>query len=189
MPHLLLELLIWVLIAFFVGCLLGYLLRMMFGAKPEVAQPVTVVSPKPMAKPVSELPPPPPLPPAVPLPAMPPTPLASPAPQRPKGIAKARDDKPDDLQRISGIGPVNEKVLHGLGTYHFDQIAAWTADEVQWVDDHLKFNGRIAREEWIRQARLLAKGDEEEFAKLYGTGGLRDRKTGETKSGTRTRRK
>jgi predicted flap endonuclease-1-like 5' DNA nuclease len=188
MPHLLLELLIWMLIAFFIGCLLGYLLRVMFGAEAPVAQPVAVTPPQPVSKPVSEPPPPPPLPPAVPLPAMPPTALASPAPARPKGIAKARGDKADNLQRISGVGPVNEKVLHSLGIFHFDQIAAWTADEVQWVDDHLKFNGRIAREEWIRQARLLSEGKEEEFSKLYGTGGLRDRKTGETKSGTRTRR-
>jgi predicted flap endonuclease-1-like 5' DNA nuclease len=106
---------------------------------------------------------------------------------KPKGMTKARGGKPDNLQRISGIGPKNESVLHGLGFFHFDQIAAWTATEVNWVDDHLKFNGRIKREEWIRQARLLHEGKEAEFAKLYGTGGMKNKK-GETQSGSRTRK-
>ena len=106
---------------------------------------------------------------------------------RPKGIAKARGGKPDDLQRISGVGPKNESILHKLGFFHFDQIAAWTATEVNWVDDHLRFGGRIKREEWIRQARLLADGKEAEFTKLYGTGGLKNKK-GETLSGSRTRK-
>jgi NADH-quinone oxidoreductase subunit E len=107
---------------------------------------------------------------------------------RPRGIEAPRGGKPDDLQRISGIGPKNEKVLHHLGFYHFDQIAAWTEEQVTWVDDHLKFNGRIVREGWVRQAALLAEGKEEEFAKLYGTGGQRD-KAGERKAGSRTRKR
>jgi predicted flap endonuclease-1-like 5' DNA nuclease len=131
---------------------------------------------------------------AAPVPAPAPVPLAAPvedeAPgtmKRPKGLAAARGGKPDNLQRISGVGPKNESVLHTLGFFHFDQIAAWTAAEVSWVDDHLKFNGRIKREEWIRQARLLAEGKEAEFTKLYGTGGLKNRK-GDTLSGSRTRK-
>ncbi len=106
---------------------------------------------------------------------------------KPKGISKARGGKADDLQRISGVGPKNESILHSLGFFHFDQISAWTATEVNWVDDHLRFGGRIKREEWIRQARLLAEGKEAEFAKLYGTGGLKNKK-GETLSGSRTRK-
>ena len=106
---------------------------------------------------------------------------------KPRGLTKARGGKADDLQRISGIGPKNESILHGLGFFHFDQIAAWTSTEVNWVDDHLRFGGRIKREEWIRQARLLADGKEAEFTRLYGTGGLKNKK-GETLSGTRTRK-
>ncbi len=106
---------------------------------------------------------------------------------KPKGITKARGGKADDLQRISGVGPKNESILHSLGFFHFDQISAWTATEVNWVDDHLRFGGRIKREEWIRQARLLAEGKEAEFSKLYGTGGLKNKK-GETQSGSRTRK-
>ncbi len=79
--------------------------------------------------------------------------------ERPKGMASARDGKPDDLQQISGIGPKNEKILHTLGFFHFDQLAAWGQGEVAWVDDHLKFNGRITREKWVEQATLLAAGE------------------------------
>jgi hypothetical protein len=45
-------------------------------------------------------------------------------------------------------------------------------DEVEWVDEHLRFKGRIEREEWIPQCKLLADGDMDQFNKLYGTGGL-----------------
>jgi predicted flap endonuclease-1-like 5' DNA nuclease len=106
---------------------------------------------------------------------------------RPKGLEKARGGKPDDLQRISGVGPKNEKVLHSLGFFHFDQIAEWTSEQVKWVDDHLNFNGRIAREEWIKQCKLLAAGNDAEFARLYGTGGQKSA-DGESKSGSRTRK-
>ncbi len=108
-------------------------------------------------------------------------------PSRPQGLAKARGGKADNLQQISGVGPKLERTLHGLGFYHFDQIAAWSRDEVDWVDEHLRFKGRIDRDEWIPQAKLLAAGDTEQFTKLYGTGGLKNR-AGVSKSGSRTRR-
>jgi predicted flap endonuclease-1-like 5' DNA nuclease len=108
-------------------------------------------------------------------------------PNKPRGITQARGGKADDLQRISGIGPKNEKILHSLGIYHFDQMAGWTPDEIEWVDSRLNFNGRILREEWPRQAKLLADGNEEKFVAQYGSGGLKNKK-GETKSGSRTRK-
>ena len=68
-----------------------------------------------------------------------------------------RDGKADDLKKIKGIGPKLEGVLNDLGVfYHFDQIASWTAAEVVWVDDRLKFKGRIDRDGWIAQAEKLA---------------------------------
>jgi len=62
----------------------------------------------------------------------------------------------DDLKRISGVGPQLEGVLNELGFYHFDQIAAWTPEQVAWVDARLKFKGRIERDDWIAQAKALA---------------------------------
>ena len=75
---------------------------------------------------------------------------------RPKGLAAARDDRPDDLTRIKGIGQVNNRRLNDLGIYHFDQIAAWTPQEVAWVGAYLAFPGRIDREHWVSQAAELA---------------------------------
>jgi NADH-quinone oxidoreductase subunit E len=77
---------------------------------------------------------------------------------RPVGLAAARADKADDLQRIKGIGPVNEGRLHELGIFHFDQIAAWTRPEIRWVGTYLSFPGRIDREQWVSQAGSLAAG-------------------------------
>ncbi len=65
--------------------------------------------------------------------------------------------KPDDLKRISGVGPKLEGVLNGLGIYKFEQVAAWKKAERDWVDDHLNFKGRIERDDWVRQAKALAK--------------------------------
>lgn len=77
---------------------------------------------------------------------------------RPQGLPAARDAKADKLQRIKGIGPVNEGKLHALGIFHFDQIAAWTREEIRWVGTYLSFPGRIDREEWTVQAKALAAG-------------------------------
>jgi NADH-quinone oxidoreductase subunit E len=75
---------------------------------------------------------------------------------RPKGLAAARSGAADKLQRIKGIGPVNEGKLHALGIFHFDQIGAWTREEIRWVGTYLAFPGRIDREEWVAQAKALA---------------------------------
>ncbi len=75
---------------------------------------------------------------------------------KPAMLSEPRGGKPDDLKRISGVGPKLEGVLNGLGVYHFDQIAAWTEGEIAWVDDQLKFKGRIERDDWIGQASILA---------------------------------
>ena len=62
----------------------------------------------------------------------------------------------DDLTKIKGIGPKLSKQLNALGIYHFKQIAEWSEDQAQWVDDYLAFKGRVAREAWISQARILS---------------------------------
>lgn len=77
---------------------------------------------------------------------------------KPTGLAGPRGGKADDLTRISGVGPVNEKRLHDLGVFHFDQVAAWSAAEIAWVDEYLTFHGRIEREDWVGQAKKLAAG-------------------------------
>lgn len=70
-------------------------------------------------------------------------------------IMVADDTEPDDLQKIKGIGPKIAGILKALGILRFEQIAAWTPENVAWVNEHLQFKGRIEREEWIPQARAL----------------------------------
>jgi NADH-quinone oxidoreductase subunit E len=70
--------------------------------------------------------------------------------------AAASDDRRDNLQEISGIGPVLEKRLHSLGVLTFAQIAAWSEENIAWVDSYLAFKGRIERERWVEQARGLS---------------------------------
>jgi len=74
----------------------------------------------------------------------------------------------DDLKMISGIGPKIEKILHDLGIYTFAQIAAWGPEEIKWVDQRLKFKGRIIREDWVAQADALAAGGRDEYVKRFG---------------------
>ncbi len=75
---------------------------------------------------------------------------------KPEGLSDPRGGMADDLKTINGVGPAMEKMLNGLGYYHFDQIAAWTPAEEAWVDDNLEgFKGRASRDNWISQARAL----------------------------------
>ncbi|MGI9463953.1 MAG: proton-conducting membrane transporter [Aestuariivirgaceae bacterium] len=213
-----LELILWILLAFFIGCILGYLFHKWFapqqaplasatfqsGASAPSAgvqstepaaegRPVPVAQPVSGAKPAKE-----PVPARAKKPAPPAKeaatakpaaskratakitpgkksaaakkPAAAAKPSRPQGLAAARDGKADNLQQISGVGPKLEKTLHGLGFFHFDQIAGWSRQEIEWVDEHLRFKGRIDRDEWIKQAQLLAAGNLDEFARQYGSG-------------------
>src|SRR5690606_26698696 len=80
---------------------------------------------------------------------------------RPQGIA--RPARPDDLKLIAGVGPKIESTLNELGIYTYAQVAAWKKAERQWVDDHLNFRGRIERDDWVKQAKALAKGGEAEY--------------------------
>ena len=178
MSHYLIELAIFMLIAYGIGCVFGWFLRNVFGTHPQVAAvaaPVVAAAVAVAPVVVHRAPTPIPAPRPAPVPVRAPVVAAEPAGkmERPKGLSAARGGKADNLQRISGIGPKNESILHNLGIFHFDQIAAWSSKEVSWVDDHLRFNGRIVREEWIHQAGLLAAGKEEEFTRDYGTGGLK----------------
>ncbi len=71
-------------------------------------------------------------------------------------LAAPRGGTPDKLTLIKGIGPVNERKLNEHGIFHFAQIAAWTEADVKAAEAYLEFDGRIARENWIGQAKELA---------------------------------
>ena len=134
-------------------------------AAPEAATPTPTApksAPAPKAAPAAE---------AAPAPAPAPKADPAPAPEADKAEEAVAEEQPeiltgpragqeaDDLKRISGVGPKLEGVLNELGFYHFDQIAAWTPEQVAWVDARLQFKGRIVRDNWIAQAAEFAKGD------------------------------
>ncbi len=85
---------------------------------------------------------------------------------RPAGIDKPQS--PDDLKLISGVGPKLEATLNELGIYLYEQVAKWKKKEIEWVDGYLKFKGRIDRDDWIKQAKALAKGGVAEYVKVFG---------------------
>ena len=80
-------------------------------------------------------------------------------------LLKSARGAPDDLKKIKGVGPKLEGVLNELGVWHFWQIASWSEAEITWVDTQLKFKGRIDRDGWIDQAKILAEGGESEVSK------------------------
>lgn len=75
-----------------------------------------------------------------------------------KPAALDKPATPDDLKAISGIGPKLEQVLNGLGIWTYGQVAAWSPEEIAWVDDMLGFRGRIGRDDWVGQATALSAG-------------------------------
>lgn len=77
----------------------------------------------------------------------------------PAGEGSSEADTKDDLTRIKGIGVVLQRRLNGLGYRTFRDIASLTPKEVEDLAGHLgRFSGRIQRDGWIDQARVLAEG-------------------------------
>ncbi len=126
-----------------VAGLVGLVLGMPWGASaPRPALPA--VAPKPVTE-AAHAP--------VAAPAVSPAATPSAGPLR---LTAARGGKADNLQEIEGIGPAMEKLVNALGFYHFDQIAAWSEADIAVVDAEMKsFKGRIARDRWVPQAKLI----------------------------------
>jgi predicted flap endonuclease-1-like 5' DNA nuclease len=83
------------------------------------------------------------------------------------------DVEPDDLLRLKGVGPKLARTLMAMGITNYRQIAAWSHEDIAAVDARLGvFSGRIVRDNWVEQARLLDAGDvagfEAKFGKLIG---------------------
>lgn len=83
---------------------------------------------------------------------------------KPQGLGAARGGQADDLKKIEGIGPALEKLCNEMGVFHFDQIAAWGEAEIAWMDSNLKgFRGRVTRDKWVAQAKLIGEIGMEAF--------------------------
>lgn len=105
-------------------------------------------------------------PPAAAVPNAPPAPVsAAPAPApAPAGISSV-----DDLTRLKGVGPKLSALLGTLGVTSFAQIAGWSDADIDRIDAQLgNFQGRIRRDDWVEQARLLAAGDTAGYENRFG---------------------
>jgi predicted flap endonuclease-1-like 5' DNA nuclease len=87
-----------------------------------------------------------------------------------RGELPASGDRVDDLKRIRGIGVLIEKRLNALGITSYEQVANWTKADIDSVSSQLDFRGRIERENWIEQARILASGGQTEFSRRVDRG-------------------
>jgi predicted flap endonuclease-1-like 5' DNA nuclease len=74
-------------------------------------------------------------------------------------LARIHEHQPDDLKRIPGIGPAFERALHAAGVTTFQQIAAWTVDDVERIAPKIRTAPRrILRETWIERAKEIVGG-------------------------------
>jgi len=105
------------------------------------------------------------------------TPAAAHVEPQPEAIEAASLSQPvatpadgtDTLTQIKGLGPKASAILNRLGITRFDQIAAWSDADIARIDAEMgAFKGRIARDRWVDQARLLAKGDKAAFEAEFG---------------------
>lgn len=120
----------------------------------RVTKPKAVPAAKAPAKPAVK---------AVAKPAVPRAPKVK-KPDGPERLSAPRKGKADDLKEIEGIGPALEKLCNSLGFYHFDQIANWSDADVEWVDANMKtFKGRIVRDKWIAQCKIIVSEGLEAF--------------------------
>ena len=82
----------------------------------------------------------------------------------PERLTAPRRGMADDLKEIEGIGPAMEDLVNSLGFYHFDQIASWSDADVALVDSEMKtFKGRITRDKWVAQAKIIVSEGLEAF--------------------------
>ncbi len=111
-----------------------------------------------------------------------PEPVHAPAPEPEPAVAPASVETPttaapdasvpsgDDLLLLKGVGPKLKNRLNELGVTRFADITAWSDADVERIDGQLgTFKGRILRDDWIDQARLLASGDKAGFEAKYGS--------------------
>jgi len=81
------------------------------------------------------------------------------APAKASGFERLKgpNGEADDLKAISGVGPVLEKALNEFGIYHYSQISGLKKAEIAEIDEALSLKGRMERDDWLKQAKELAK--------------------------------
>ena len=73
-----------------------------------------------------------------------------------KVLGKAKASEKDDLQVIKGVGPFIEEKLNALGIYTYKQISKMTSKLEDTVNEAIEFfPGRVRRDQWVAQAKIL----------------------------------
>lgn len=73
------------------------------------------------------------------------------------------------LTILKGLGPKAAARLGELGVSGVDQLAVLSPDRIAQIDAQMgSFAGRITRDRWIEQAKLLAAGDVAGFEAAFG---------------------
>jgi predicted flap endonuclease-1-like 5' DNA nuclease len=76
---------------------------------------------------------------------------------------------PDNLRLLKGVGPKMVAQLNEFGITRFDQLAGLTETEVALLDKRMgAFEGRIARDRLVEQARYLERDDKDGFESKFG---------------------
>ena len=85
-------------------------------------------------------------------------------------IGGGKSAQVDDLKRVRGVGVLIEKKLNSMGVTSYRQIANWSGADIDRVSQVLDFRGRIERENWVEQARILSAGGQTEFSRRVDRG-------------------
>ena len=103
-------------------------------AAPKAEKPVKKAAPKPKPAPKAK---------------------AEPKEKAPAKKAAAKKDKPDDLTKISGIGPVFAKRLADEGIVTYADVAKLTKKRIAELDEKLDLKNNIDNDDWPGQAKAL----------------------------------
>ncbi len=137
-------------------------------AKAAAAKPKSAAAPKPAPTPVAAKPEKAPAKPKASAAKAAAKPKAEPKKAVPSKAA-AKPAIPDNLELMKGVGPKLNALLKSLGVTSFEQVANWSASDITEIDAKLgTFAGRISRDNWVEQAKLLRAGDIKAFEKKYG---------------------
>jgi large subunit ribosomal protein L19 len=71
-----------------------------------------------------------------------------------KGFKKPKGEG-DDLTKIKGVSADLAGRLSTIGVIKYEQIANFSDDDIANVDETLSLDGRIEKDDWVRQAQAL----------------------------------
>lgn len=91
---------------------------------------------------------------------------------KPLILSTPRQSGRDNFLKIRGIDEGTMEILNEAGIYHFDQISKWNTKNCSWVEETLLLHGRIRKEKWVEQAKILAEGNETEYSLKVENGEL-----------------